>query len=89
MENRQMRQAANSLSRTGKSPGLRCTNACPGQDFFLRAHDSHMKAAKNASLTRDRWFYASPRSPFYRFCGGFLQCAAFPIVFPVKIHNIP
>jgi hypothetical protein len=52
-----MRQAANFLSHTGRSPGLRCTDASAGQDFFLRAYDSLMKAAKNASLTQDQWLH--------------------------------
>jgi hypothetical protein len=52
-----MRLAANSLSHTGRSPELQCTNASAGQDFFLRAYDSLMKAAKNASPTRDQWLH--------------------------------
>jgi len=84
-----MRQAANSLSHAGRSPGLRCTKARAGQDFFFRAHDSLMKAAKNASLTRDQWLHTPPKLPFYRLCCGFSQYAAFPIVFSVKIHNNP
>ena len=52
-----MRLAANSLSHTGRTPGLQCTNASAGQDFFLRAHDSLMKATKNASPTRDQWLH--------------------------------
>ena len=59
-----MRQAANFLSHTGRSPGLRCTDASAGQDFFLCAYDSLMKGAKNASLTRDQWLYTPTEIAF-------------------------
>jgi hypothetical protein len=59
-----MRQAANFLSHTRRSPGPRRADASAGQDFFLLAYDSLLKAAKNASLTRDQRLHTAAEIVF-------------------------
>ena len=85
-----MRLAANSLSHTGRTPGLQCTNASAGQDFFLRAHDSLMKATKNASPTRDQWLHTPNEIAFLSPSAAHSRnTLLYLIVFLVKIHNNP
>jgi hypothetical protein len=80
-----MREGRRILCRRRENlPDCNAQTPAPGQDFFIRAHDSLMKGAKNASLTRDQWFYVPTDIAFLSLLRRILAIRCFSYCFSGK-----